>query len=44
MELGTVYDITKYEGSAKTYQRARAAYDSMVEMIHQQFMMLCGIQ
>lgn len=44
MELGTVYDITKYEGSAKTYQRARAAYDSLVEIIHQQFMMLCGIQ
>lgn len=43
MELGTVYDITRYEGSAKTYQRARTAYDLLVEIIHQQFLVLCGL-
>ena len=36
MEFGTVYDISKYEGSNKTYQRAREAYDRFAEMIDQQ--------
>jgi chromosome partitioning protein len=29
-ELRTVFDITKYSGSAKTYARAREAYDKLV--------------
>jgi len=33
-EFGSVYDITKYEGSAKTYQRARQAYDGFVDLIN----------
>ncbi len=40
MEFGTVYDISKYEGSNKTYQRAREAYDRFAEMIDQQVMAL----
>jgi chromosome partitioning protein len=40
MEFGTVYDISKYEGSNKTYQRAREAYDRFAEMIDQQLMSL----
>lgn len=40
MEFGTVYDISKYEGSNKTYQRAREAYDRFAEMIDQQLMAL----
>jgi chromosome partitioning protein len=35
-EFGTVYDISKYDGSNKTYQRAREAYDRLAEMIDQQ--------
>jgi chromosome partitioning protein len=40
MEFGTVYDISKYEGSNKTYQRAREAYDRFAEMVDQQLMSL----
>ncbi len=29
-EFGTVYDVSKYDGSAKTFKRARDAYDSFV--------------
>jgi chromosome partitioning protein len=34
-EFGTVYDVTKYEGSAKTYNRAREAYDRVTELVEQ---------
>lgn len=34
-EFGTVYDVQKYEGSAKTYKRAADAYDRVVELIEQ---------
>jgi chromosome partitioning protein len=40
MEFGTVYDISKYDGSTKTYQRAREAYDRLAEMIDQQIFAL----
>jgi chromosome partitioning protein len=39
-EFGTVYDISKYEGSTKTYQRAREAYDRLAEIIDQQLVAL----
>lgn len=29
-EFGTVYDVAKYDGSARTFKRARDAYDSFV--------------
>jgi len=35
-KFSTVYDITKYTGSAKTYQTARVAYDAAVEQIEAQ--------
>lgn len=35
-EFGTVYDISRYQGSLKTYQRAREAYDRFAELIDQQ--------
>ncbi|MBL0123634.1 MAG: AAA family ATPase [Betaproteobacteria bacterium] len=34
-EFGTVYDIGRYEGSQKTYHRAREAYDRFAELIEQ---------
>lgn len=34
-EFGTVYDVQRYEGSAKTYKRAADAYDRVVELIEQ---------
>jgi chromosome partitioning protein len=34
-EFGTVYDITRYEGSMKTYRRARDAYDRVADLIEQ---------
>jgi len=34
-EFGSIYDIVRYEGSAKTYQRAREAYDRLVELIEE---------
>ncbi|MBK4738648.1 ParA family protein [Noviherbaspirillum pedocola] len=39
-EFGTVYDISKYEGSLKTYQRAREGYDRLVETIDMQLVAL----
>jgi chromosome partitioning protein len=39
-EFGTVYDITKYEGSMQTYQRAREAYDRLAEVIDQKLVSL----
>ena len=32
-EFGTVYDIARYDGSAKTFKRARDAYDTFVSHI-----------
>ncbi|MDT7838871.1 AAA family ATPase [Aquabacterium sp. OR-4] len=32
-EFGTVYDVSKYDGSAKTFKRARDAYDQFVSHI-----------
>lgn len=34
-EFGTVYDVQRYEGSAKTYKRAIDAYDRLVELVEQ---------
>jgi chromosome partitioning protein len=34
-EFGTVYDITRYEGSMKTYRRAREAYDRVADLVEQ---------
>lgn len=39
-EFGTIYDISKYEGSLKTYQRAREAYDRLAEFIDQKLVAL----
>jgi chromosome partitioning protein len=39
-EFGTVYDISKYDGSLKTYQRAREAYDRLAEIIDQELIAL----
>lgn len=39
-DFGTVYDISKYEGSQKTYQRAREAYDSLCGTIDHQLIAL----
>lgn len=33
VEFGTVYDVQKYEGAAKTYRRAVEAYDLLVEHV-----------
>lgn len=32
-EFGTLYDVSKYDGSARTFKRARDAYDSFVGYI-----------
>lgn len=32
-EFGTVYDVSRYDGNAKTFKRARDAYDSFVSHI-----------
>jgi len=32
-EFGTVYDISRYDGSAKTYSRARDAYDRVTDLV-----------
>ena len=34
-ECGTVYDISKYEGSVKTFKRARDAYDRVADMLEE---------
>lgn len=34
-EFATIYDIQKYEGSAKAYKRAADAYDAFVELVEQ---------
>ncbi|OTP66187.1 Chromosome (plasmid) partitioning protein ParA [Caballeronia sordidicola] len=43
-EFGTVYDISKYDGSNRTYQRAREAYDRFAEMIDQELVALWQAQ
>jgi chromosome partitioning protein len=30
-EFNTVYDISRYDGNARTYKRARDAYDNLVQ-------------
>ncbi len=35
VQFGTVFDIERYEGAAKTYSKIRDAYDKFVEMIDQ---------
>ena len=32
-EFGTVYDVARYDGSARTFKRARDAYDTFVEYV-----------
>ncbi|PNG48907.1 MULTISPECIES: AAA family ATPase [unclassified Variovorax] len=32
-EFGTVYDVAKYDGNARTFKRARDAYDTFVEYV-----------
>lgn len=34
-EFGTIYDISKYDGSMRTYKRARDAYDRLTDLIEQ---------
>lgn len=34
-EFGTVYDITRYDGNARTFKRAHDAYDQFVDHIEQ---------
>jgi chromosome partitioning protein len=34
-EFATVYDVQKYDGSAKAYRRAVEAYDRLVELVEQ---------
>jgi chromosome partitioning protein len=34
-EFGTVYDVSRYAGSAKTYKRARDAYDRVTDFIEE---------
>jgi chromosome partitioning protein len=38
-EFGTLYDVARYDGSARTYTRARDAYDSFVGHIEQSVQM-----
>ncbi|MEX3815745.1 ParA family protein [Paraburkholderia sp. BR13439] len=42
-EFGTVYDISRYQGSLKTYQRAREAYDRFAEIVDQQLVALWNV-
>lgn len=36
MEYGTVYDITRYDGDQRTYNKIRAAFDAFVALIDEQ--------
>ena len=38
-EFGTLYDVARYDGSARTFKRARDAYDSFVGHIEQSVQM-----
>jgi chromosome partitioning protein len=45
VQFGTVFDISKYEGAAKTYAKIRDAYDTLVELMDQSIMSTCwGLQ
>ncbi len=35
VQFGTVYDISRYDGAAKTYAKIRGAYDTFVDMMDQ---------
>ena len=35
VQFGTVHDITKYEGAAKTYSKIRDAYNTLVDLVDQ---------
>jgi chromosome partitioning protein len=35
IQLGTIYDISRYTGSSRTYLRARQAYDRLVDEVDQ---------
>lgn len=43
-EFATVYDVQRYEGSAKTYKRAVDAYDAFVELVEQSVVGAWGAQ
>ncbi len=38
LQFGSVYDIDRYDGAAKTYAKVRDAFDKFVEMIDQSIM------
>ncbi len=38
VQFGTVFDISKYDGAAKTYAKIRDAYDNFAELIDQSVM------
>ncbi len=38
VQFGTVFDISKYEGAAKTYAKIRDAYNTLVELMDQSIM------
>lgn len=44
VEFGTVYDVQKYDGAAKTYKRAADAYDRLVELVEQSVVQAWGNQ
>ena len=43
-EFGTLYDVARYDGSARTFKRARDAYDSFVGHIEQSVQMAWAAQ
>jgi chromosome partitioning protein len=43
-EFGTVYDLARGSINAKTYERARAAYDRMCELVEQQIQAVWSLQ
>lgn len=44
VQMGTIYDISRYVGSAKTYLRARDAYDRLVNEVDALTRMYCWEQ
>ena len=43
-EFGTVYDVAKYDGNARTFKRARDAYDTFVEYVEGSIREVWGTQ
>ena len=43
-EFGTVYDVARYDGSAKTFKRARDAYDAFVGHVESSIRSVWGKQ